>query len=137
MIGPATLNSLSPEARRFAKFLVVGGINTGFGYGVFALTFLVTGHAALAVVASTILGVCFNFVSTGKFVFNTIEPGRIVPFLLVYVGQLGLNVLLLRLLEQAGAPVLLAQIVILPVLAVASYLALRQFVFGQAAGGPP
>lgn len=130
------INASSPEVRRFAKFLLVGGLNTGFGYGVFVLVFLLTGKAPIAVIVSTLLGVCFNFLSTGKLVFNTIQPQRIVPFLLVYAAQLGLNILLLRILEQAGLPILLAQILILPVLAVASYLALRQFVFAQAAGSP-
>ena len=57
--------------RPFARFLVVGVVNTLFGYGVFCLALWATQQPTLAVVISTVLGVLFNFRSTGVVVFGS------------------------------------------------------------------
>ena len=55
----------------FIRFIFIGVINTIFGYGIY-LIFLFAGlNFALAVLLSTILGVIFNFFTTGRFVFNS------------------------------------------------------------------
>ncbi len=69
---------------RFIRFLIVGGINTAFGYGIFALLIFLKFHYALAVLLSTILGVLFNFKTTGRLVFESKENGLIFKFVGVY-----------------------------------------------------
>lgn len=118
-----------PEFRRFAKFLVVGGINTLIGYAIFAALVLAGLPTAAAAIVGTILGVLFNFFSTGGIVFKN-QAARLLPrFIAVYAVQMGLNVGALSLLENAGLHALVAGALVLPPLAVFTYFALRFFVF--------
>lgn len=55
---------------QFVKFLFVGGINTAVGYGLFAFFLFLKFHYALAVLFATIVGICFNFKTTGSIVFK-------------------------------------------------------------------
>jgi len=69
----------------FIRFIFIGVINTIFGYGIY-LIFLFAGlNFALAVLLSTILGVIFNFFTTGRFVFNSTNNYLIFKFVLVYI----------------------------------------------------
>lgn len=86
---------------RFARFLLVGGINTLFGYGVYATALWVGAHYSLAIAISTVLGTLFNFKSTGTLVFRSSDNSRLMRFVLVYallyVANLAAVALALRL----------------------------------------
>jgi putative flippase GtrA len=111
------------------KFLIVGGINTLFGYGLFAALILLGLPTPLAVVVGTILGLLFNFISTGGIVFKN-RASRLLPrFIAVYVVQMGISVAALHVLETGGFHPLVAGALVLPPLAIFTYLALRRFVF--------
>jgi putative flippase GtrA len=119
----------NPELRRFATFLVVGGLNTLVGYAIYAALILLGLPSPAAVVLGTIFGVLFNFFSTGRVVFKTLS-GKLLPrFLGVYAVQMGLNIAAITLLERFGVGPLLAGALVLPPLAIFSYLAMRRFVF--------
>jgi putative flippase GtrA len=117
-----------PEFRRFIRFLVVGGLNTLVGYLIFAALILAGLPTPAAIVLATILGVLFNYLSTGGIVFRD-RSGRLVRFAAVYVVQMGLNIAGVTTLEQAGIPALIGGFVVLPVLVVFTFLAMRRFVF--------
>lgn len=121
-----------PEFRRFVRFLLVGVLNTAVGYAVFALLILLGSSPAPAVIGSTIAGALFNFQSISRIVFQSRESGLLPRFLLVYTGQCGLNIALLRLAGAAGFTPLVAGAIILPLMAVLTYFAMRHFVFGAA-----
>ncbi len=120
------------ELQRFALFIGVGLVNTAFGYGVFAL--LILGGAGVngAAIGSTLIGVLFNFRSTGLLVFGSREARLLPRFLLVYGLQCAANMLALRAFGAAHIAALWAEAVILPVLAVATFLLMRRFVFAPA-----
>jgi putative flippase GtrA len=119
----------NPELRRFATFLVVGGLNTLIGYAIFAGLILVGLSTAPAVVLGTVLGVLFNFVSTGGVVFRN-RAARLLPrFVAVYAVQMGLNITAIEGLAQLGAGPLVAGAITLPPLAVFTYFAMKRFVF--------
>lgn len=122
----------TPESRRFLRFLAVGVLNTAFGYGVFSAGVLMglPSHWALAI--ANIVGVCFNFFTTGRLVFSNSDNGRIVRFILVYVVVYLGNVGLLKAAEGLGASPVLAQLFLLPLVVVASFLLMRAFVFREA-----
>ena len=63
-------NSKYSTAHKFIKFLFVGGVNTVFGYSIFALFLFLGMHYAVATLFATILGILFNFKTTGVIVFN-------------------------------------------------------------------
>jgi putative flippase GtrA len=117
------------ELRRFIRFLMVGGINTFVGYAIFAAFVSLGATSTVALVAATVLGIVFNFASTGRIVFGNGNVGLLPRFLAAYAVQFLLNWTALRALEHAGLSPLLAQILILPPLAVVTFLLMRQMVF--------
>jgi putative flippase GtrA len=122
------------ELWRVLRFLLVGGLNTAFGYAAYAAFVLLGAPLWLAVGGATLLAFLFNFFSYGGLVFGSTSRRLLPRFLLFYVALGTLNFVLLRVLEGFGLGPLLAQAVLVPVLAACGYLGLRGFVFrGQAA----
>lgn len=70
---------------QFLRFLFVGGVNTLFGYAVFALFIFLGLHYSVAIFLATVIGVLFNFFTYGRFVFFDRRFRLIVRFVLVYV----------------------------------------------------
>lgn len=120
------------DVRQFIKFLIVGGVNTAFGYALFAVFVLSGLSSGVALIAATGLGTVFNFASTGNVVFKSSAPVLLPRFLMVYVAQFIVNLALLRALEKIGVHPLAAQAILLPIIAVLTFVGLRHFVF---AGG--
>lgn len=114
---------------RFGRFLVVGALNTGFGYAVFALLYLATSSHRLALVVATVTGVVFNFFTTGRLVFASRNGRRFVPFVVGYILTLALNFVLLELLLWHGIYPLLGQIISLPIVVLATYVLNARLVF--------
>lgn len=121
----------SPETRRFVRFVAVGLLNAAFGYTLFAAGILVGLGPEIALLIATVLGVCFNFLTTGRLVFADRDQSRIVRFVLAYVASYLINVAMLRGLVGAGVPPLLAQVLALPAVVVLTFLMLRTFVFRE------
>jgi putative flippase GtrA len=117
------------EVRQFIKFMVVGGLNTLVGYAIFS-AFIFGGTAsAVAVIATTIIGALFNFASTGWIVFRSSETTLLPRFMFIYAGQSVVNIAMLRALEATGFTPLVAQALLLPLITILSFAAMRQFVF--------
>ena len=118
-----------PEVARFVLFLAVGSVNFAFYYAVFAGLHFLGMTPSAAVVVATVIGVLFNFCTTGRVVFRSGNLRVLPRFIGVYVVQCALNVALLRLLIAGGMPVLLAEAAVVVLLAVFTFLALRRWVF--------
>ena len=69
---------------QFIKFLFVGGLNTLFGYFVFAVFNFLNFHYSLSTLLATILGILFNFKTTGCIVFKNSNNKLIFRFVMVY-----------------------------------------------------
>ena len=96
------IKKTSTENYQFMKFIFIGGINTLFGYGVY-LFFLFFGlNFAIAALVSTILGIIFNFFTTGRFVFNSKNNSLFFRFILVYVIIYFFTVIGLSILYSNG-----------------------------------
>jgi putative flippase GtrA len=113
----------------FFRFLVVGGINTIFGYGLFAFFIYLNLHYSIASLLSTIIGVLFNFKTTGKLVFKSSDNRLIVRFFAVYGMVYVLNVLFLKGFKWFGLNLYIAGAVLVLPLAVVSFLLNKWFVF--------
>ena len=113
--------------RRFIGFLIAGGINTLFGYGVYSAQVLMGIVPHIAVVISTVVGVLFNFLTTSA-VFRSRDLRKLPRFLTVYAAMMGLNILLLDIAMRVGLGPLLSQALILPIFTL-TFLAMRRFVF--------
>ncbi len=116
---------------RFAKFLMIGALNTFFGYAVFLLALWLTGRSLLSLAISWTIGVLFNFCTTGRFVFGSSDRSRLARFIAVYVLIFCINALALRALEWLGLSSALAALLLTPFMAALSYLFTRDFVFSS------
>ena len=114
---------------RFIRFLLVGGLNTAFGYSVFALLFLAGVHYAAAAFFSTVLGVLFNFRTTGSLVFQSRDDRLLLRFILVYAITYVVGVATLKAAKGAGVPILLAAAVQLLPMSLLAYGLQRTLVF--------
>lgn len=127
------LAMLVPERIRpsgqFIRFLLVGGLNTAFGYGAFVACLWLGMHYALAGAVSTTLGVLFNFMSTGRLVFSHRGNNRLPRFVAVYAAIYAVNMLAIGGMLQLGIPEWLGALILILPSAILSYVLNRQFVF--------
>jgi putative flippase GtrA len=84
-------------------------------------------HVALTV--STILGVLFNFKTTGTIVFRNNKKRLIFRFVAMYGIIYVLNQIVLTLLVRADINELVSQAIVLPVMVVLAFSMNRRFVF--------
>jgi putative flippase GtrA len=121
----------SAQPRKFFKFMIVGLLNTAFGYSLFALIYLLTGFHRIAVLLATCAGVAFNFYTTGRLVFGNRNLTTCLPFAVGYVLVFLVNIFALEALIRAGLDAILGQLLLLPVLVILSYLINDQLVFSE------
>lgn len=114
---------------KFIRFLVVGGLNTLFGYSLFALLIFSGLHYSLAVFVSTALGVLFNFKTTGSIVFKHNNNALIFKFVLGYCVVYALNVGLLKVLNLLGFNMYAGGAMLLLPMALVSYFLNSRLVF--------
>ena len=128
LTGPLGRNA--PHLAEIARFGVAGIANTMFGFAVYALLILAGSNDALALLAATVVGVLFNFVTFGAFAFRRLEAARLPRFLAAYLIVYGLNLALLKGV-QAVTPLgpIGAQLACLVVVAPAAYALLKAKVF--------
>lgn len=115
--------------RQFLRFLVVGLINTAFGYGVFALLIWLGLFYPLAIGFATLAGIAFNFQTIGRVVFNGAPWSLLCRFVAVYCIVYCVNVGGVAILLSTGLSIYLASAAILPALAVLAFVLNRKFVF--------
>lgn len=116
------------------RFLCVGAINTVFGYSAFAFFFLIGLHYALAALFGTILGILFNFKTTGTIVFKSHDNRLILRFFGVYGFMYVIGVANLKLFKELGVHVLITAAVFTLPGAMASFWLVRRFVFRESKG---
>lgn len=117
-------------AWQFLRFLVVGAVNTLFGYAVFAGLILAGVPPMPALVATYIVGVLFNFFTTRRFVFAAPGHGAaLARFVVAYVVIYFFNLALYTVFDHAGLSPLVAQALCVPVVAVFSFLLFKFQVF--------
>lgn len=121
---------------RLLRFFIVGGVNTVFGYSAYAAFLFVGFHYAAAALLGTVVGVIFNFFTTGRFVFERVmHGGLLVRFVAVYAIVYAVNVAALTALQNIVVgpyrlgPYVSGIVLIVPI-ALLSYGLMRRFVFG-------
>ncbi len=111
-----------PDVVRFGRFLAVGLLNTGVGFALFALLIFVSIPPQQALAISFVLGVAWNFFAHGRLVFGTAGYRRFpiytAAYVVIYLG----NRWALGALLAVGLHPLAAQAVILPFVALFSFL---------------
>lgn len=120
---------------QFVAFVAVGLLNTLFGYGIFLAGLWWGFSPDIALAIATIAGAIFNYLTTGRMVFRESSVYRLPHFLTIYVVVYLLNRVALELLVTQSYTPWLAQAMILPIVVVISYFAMKFWVFG-APGAP-
>ena len=123
---------LLQRARQPLVFVVVGLLNTAFGYGVFVLGIIMGAAPLLSLLAATALGVTFNFFTTGGIVFRNSDPRRFGLFVLGYAAVYGVNAGLLHALGWAGLGPVAAQAICVVPVACFAFAVMKLLVFGRA-----
>jgi len=118
-------------SHQFLRFLVVGAGNTIVGYLLYLLGLWIGLPYQAALACSTILGVTFNFFTTGRIVFENNALGKMVGFFAVYGITFVINLVLLTLLVRSEMSKVLAQAVLLPLVVMVSFLLNKHLVFGR------
>ena len=130
----------SPQPRhrtpiQFLRFLVVGALNTLFGYSVFAALVLAGVADMPALILTYVVGVSFNFMTTRRLVFASAGGwAAFARFVLAYVAIYFFNLALYKGAAALCAGPLLAQALCLPPVAVFSFLLFKLHVFRDRRG---
>lgn len=119
----------SEEGKRLVLFFIVGGINTLFAYLLYAGLLYIHFHYALASLLSTVLGVLFNFKTTGTIVFKNHNNRLLFRFIGVYCITWSVNVGCLKMFNAFAANMYLAGAFLTIPVAMLSYFLMRKFVF--------
>ena len=126
--------SLQPLVRKFwsnqaFRYLIVGGINSLFLNGLYALFLFLRLHYTVAVLLALLIGVLFNFNTIGKLVFNNSKSGLIFRFAGIYAVLYIVNVLLLSVFDKFNLNMYFAGIILILPMAFTSFILNRVFVF--------
>jgi len=113
------------------RFLVVGGLNTVFGFTVYSIFILFNLHYVLAALLGQICGILFNFQTTGTIVFKNKDNRLIFRFFAVYLVTYSITIGLLKIFDVYDVGSIVAgAIIILPV-AFLSFFLNKKFVFNR------
>src|SRR5262245_31321361 len=113
---------------QFSRFLMIGCLNTAVGYGLFAAFILLGLPSALALLIATVIGVLFNYWSTGRLVFARRASSRLWLFVLCYAVIYVVNRSFVRR-ERMSVPALLPQALLSPPIVGLAFLLNKYLVF--------
>ncbi|MGC1853815.1 MAG: GtrA family protein [Candidatus Aquirickettsiella sp.] len=118
------------EARKqFIAFLLVGGLNTLFGYGVYAFFIFIGFHYLYASLFSRLLGFIFNFFTMGKLVFKKLDIKLIKKFIIFNIITYFLFIILIKLFSLWKMNVYMSGLIASGFMAILSYLINKYLVF--------
>lgn len=115
--------------KQIANFILVGVVNTLFGYSVYAVFIYLGLNYILAVLMATIFGVLFNFKTIGKFVFDSSHDGLIGRFVFVYAIVFIINIITIKILKEFGLNDYISGLLAIVPASVASFILNKYFVF--------
>lgn len=116
-------------SNQFVRFVLIGIVNTIFGYSLFVFLLYIGLHYTLAVLIGTIIGVLFNFKTTGNFVFNSKENKLLIKFICVYGIIYLLNISSLYIFELFQINLYIAGAILIIPMALISYVLNKKIVF--------
>lgn len=111
------------------RFILVGGLNTVFGYTLFAILITAGLYYAYAMLLTTCIGVLVNFKFTGKLVFNNSDNRLLLKFIALYICIYFFNIILIHGLDLFLHNLYLSGIFSILASAVLSYFCNKNFIF--------
>ena len=120
---------LNSRRYRFIRFLIVGGLNTLFGFAVYSALIFWGSPDWVALIGSNGAGIIFNFITTGGFVFMDLAIARFPRFAAFYLSLYFLNLLLIKCLVPIVGGAIAAQAILVIPIALLSYFGMARIVF--------
>jgi putative flippase GtrA len=117
------------QRHRWLRFLITGGLNTGFSYGVYALLVFMGLNYALSNLCSLVLGILFSFRTQSTFVFNSSGRGLLWRYVAVWTVLYFSNILMIGGLIRLGANAYTAGAMAIVPTAALSFFLQKYFVF--------
>src|SRR6266852_1367667 len=111
------------------RFVVTGGINTAFSYGIYALCIFLDAGYAIASGVSIVCGILFSYKTTSAVVFGRGYRGSLARYVGSYAVVYLFSVLILKTMDEFGVNAYLAGVLAAPPCAVLSFALLKLFVF--------
>jgi putative flippase GtrA len=117
---------------RILRFLLVGGLNSLFGFTVFSLIACLGGRTWQAILGGNLAGILFNFFTIGGVVFRDLSLRRLPFFVFAYILLLVLNIESISLLTSVcQIDRITAQAFLTVPLAILSFFVMSKFVFSH------
>ena len=114
---------------KVTHFFLVSGLNTVFGYGLFALLVYVGLHYALATFFTTVISLIFNFKTIGVLVFKNNKNILIFNFVGVSAIRYVLTVIFLYIFKSYGINEYIGQAILIVPMGLFGYVLNHYFVF--------
>jgi putative flippase GtrA len=111
------------------RFFLVSGINTAFGYGLFALLIFIGLKYPLALFIGTVVGILFNFKTIGGIVFKSRNNALVFKFFGVYGITYLVNLGGLALLRSYDIDVYIGGALLLIPVGLLAFVLNKHFVF--------
>lgn len=115
--------------KTFVRFILVGILNTIFGYLVYAISLFIGFNYFFATLFSAVLGVLFNFKTIGKLVFDNSNNNLIFKFIACYCVIFVFNIFLLWIAATSNMNLYYAGMVVTAIGALLSYIINKNWVF--------
>lgn len=111
--------------------MLVGIINSIFGYGCFFVFLYINFHYTAALFLATIAGILFNFKSIGALVFRSHNNLLVFRFIGSYLSIYLINVAGINALSYIGLTPYVAGAVLIVPMAVLAFILNKRFVFSH------
>ena len=111
------------------RFILVGGLNTAFGYTTYAIGYLAGLPPTGALLFSACIGVFFNFFTVGTLVFGTTRPAAFPKLAVNAALVFLLNGAVLNAVIHAGVSPLPAEIIALCVVMPINFVVAKYLIF--------
>jgi len=118
------------------RFMVTGGVNTAFGYGIYAACIYLGAGYAVAMGVTIVCGVLFSYRTMSALVFGRGTSGSLARYIGSYFVVYLFSVLILKTLDDFGVNAYLAGLLAAVPCAILSFALLKLFVFRLAHHGP-
>ena len=115
--------------KQIVNFLIVGIVNTIFGYSVYAILISQGFNYVISVLLATIMGILFNFKTIGKFVFQSHDNSLILKFFFVYFIVFIVNISIIKLFKINGLNDYLSGAIAIVPSAIISFILNKVYVF--------
>ena len=122
---------MAKTQRQLATFIIVGGLNSLFGYSCYALFVFMGLPYPVALLLATCIGVLFNFKTTGKLVFANTNNDYFLKFVTVYGFIYLFNMAFIKFMELFTSNLYLAGFVAMIPIAILGFILNKYIVFRE------